>query len=334
VTSEFELIEAIRARFADRGDRVVIGSGDDAAVIRSDGVTVTSVDGFVEGVHFRLATTSMRDLGQKCLAGAASDIAAMGAEPGEAYFVIGLPGHLAPEEVIDFADGAEALAADLGFVICGGDLSRSRELFVSVTATGHAPEEDQLVTRSGARPGDRIGVTGALGGAGAGLLLLDRKLGGLDTDTGEALIARHLRPRPRIEAGQALARAGVHAMIDVSDGIASDAARLAEQSGVLIEIELAKVPIDEGVAAVAERAGIDPVVVAGGAGEDYELLFAAADDAAAGTEAAADRAGTSVTWVGRAREGSGVRLLAEDGTERSIAGWDHLAPRSAPPAPA
>jgi thiamine-monophosphate kinase len=334
VTSEFELIEAIRARFADRGGRVVIGSGDDAAVTRCEGLTVTSVDGFVEGVHFRLATTSMRDLGHKCLAGAASDIAAMGAGPGEAYFVIGLPGHLAPEEVTDFAEGAEALAADLGFVICGGDLSACHELVISVTATGHAGNERELVSRSGARPGDRIGVTGTLGGAGAGLLLLERKLGGLDAETGEALIARQLRPRPRIEAGQALARAGAHAMIDVSDGIASDGARLSEQSGVLIEIELAKLPIDDGVDALAQQAGIDPVDLAAAAGEDYELLFAVAEEAASGAEAAADGAGTSLAWVGRVREGSGVRLLAEDGTERSIAGWDHLASRSAPPAPA
>jgi thiamine-monophosphate kinase len=332
--SEFELIEAIRARFADRGGRVVIGPGDDAAVTRSDGLTVTSVDGFVEGVHFRLATTSMRDLGHKCLAGAVSDIAAMGAAPGEAYFVMGLPAHLAPDEVTDFAEGAEALAAELGFVICGGDLSRSDELVVSVTTTGHARDERDLVSRSGARPGDRIGVTGALGGAGAGLLLLERKLGGLDIQTGEALIARQLRPRPRIEAGQALARAGVHAMIDVSDGIASDAARLSERSGVLIEIELARLPIDDGVPAVAKQAGIDPLELAAGAGEDYELLFAVADEEAHAAEAAADEAGTSVTWVGRVRAGSGVRLLAEDGTDRSIAGWNHLASRSAPPAPA
>jgi thiamine-monophosphate kinase len=334
VTSEFELIEVIRARFADRGGRVVIGSGDDAAVTRCEGLTVTSVDAFVEGIHFRLATTSMRDLGHKCLAGAVSDIAAMGAGPGEVYFVMGLPGHLAPDEVTDFAEGAEALAADLGFVICGGDLSGSHELVVSVTATGHARDERELVTRSGARPGDRIGVTGALGGAGAGLLLLDRKLGGLDAETGEALIARQLRPRPRIEAGQGLARAGVHAMIDVSDGIASDGARLAEQSGVLIEIELAKLPIDDGVDAVAEQAGIDPVDIAAGAGEDYELLFAVGEEDAPRAEAAADEAGSSVTWIGRVREGSGLRLLAEDGTERSIAGWDHLASRSGPPAPA
>src|SRR5919108_2163332 len=135
--NEFELIDQIRARFGERGGRVLVGSGDDAAVTRCDGVTVTSVDGFVEGVHFRLATTSMRDLGYKCLAGATSDIAAMGASPGEVYFVLGLPEHLAPPEVIDFADGAEALASELGFVICGGDLSRGDELVVSVTATGH-----------------------------------------------------------------------------------------------------------------------------------------------------------------------------------------------------
>jgi thiamine-monophosphate kinase len=333
MTSEFELIEAIRARFADRGGRVVIGSGDDAAVTRCEGLTVTTVDGFVEGVHFRLATTSMRDLGHKCLAAAVSDIAAMGARPGEAYFVMGLPAHLAPEEVTDFADGAEALAADLGFVICGGDLSGSHELVVSVTATGHARDERELVSRRGARVGDRIGVTGTLGGAGAGLLLLERKLGGLDAATGEALLARQLRPRPRIEAGQALARSGVHAMIDVSDGVASDGARLSEQSGVLIEIELAKLPIDEGVDAVADQLGIDPVRLAAGAGEDYELLFAVAEEAASGAEAAADETDTSVTWIGQVGEGSGVRLLAEDGTERSIVGWDHLA-RSAPPAPA
>jgi thiamine-monophosphate kinase len=334
MTTEFELIDAIRSRFNQRGGRIVIGSGDDAAVTRCEGLVVTSVDGFVEGVHFRLATTSMRDLGHRCLAGAASDIAAMGARPGEVYFVLGLPGHLAPAEVTDFAEGAEALAAELGFAICGGDLSRSHELVVAVTATGHAQDASELVSRDGARLGDRIGVTGALGGAGAGLLLLERKLGGLDARVGETLIARQLRPRPRIEAGQALARAGVHAMIDLSDGVASDSARLAERSNVLIEVLLAELPIEDGVGEVAELVGLDAVELAATAGEDYELLFAAAEDSADTAEAAADEAGTTVTWIGRVREGSGVRLLAGDGTERSLRGWDHLGPRTAPPAPA
>jgi thiamine-monophosphate kinase len=332
--NEFELIDAIRARFGDRGGRVVVGSGDDAAVTRCEGVIVTSVDGFVEGVHFRLATTSMHDLGHKCLAAATSDIAAMGARPGEVYFVLALPEHLAAREVIEFAEGAEALAADLGFVICGGDLSRGDELVVAVTATGHARGEEELVGRAGARPGDRIGVTGALGGAGAGLILLERKLGGLDAQTGAALIARQLRPRPALEAGQALARAGVHAMIDVSDGIASDAARLAESSGASLEVSLADLPLEDGVAAVAELAGVDALELAAGAGEDYELLAAVPEDAASDAEAATDEAGTSLTWIGRVAEGSGVRLLAADGTERSYRGWDHLARRADLPAQA
>jgi thiamine-monophosphate kinase len=330
--TEFQLIDAIRERLGERGGRIVVGSGDDAAVTRCDGLTVTSVDGFVEGVHFRLATTSMRDLGHKCLAGATSDIAAMGASPGEVYFVLGLPDHLASEEVTDFAEGAEALAAELGFVICGGDLSRSHELIVAVTATGHAGDESELVGRDGAQPGDRIGVTGAIGGAAAGLLLLERKLGGLESEIGEALIARQLRPRPRIEAGRALTAAGVHAMIDVSDGIASDSVRLAERSAVLVEVLLERLPVEEGVAAVAERAGLDPIELAATGGEDYELLFTVPEAVAETAGAAADQAGASVTWIGHVREGAGVRLLDEDGTERSLRGWDHLVGRAGPPA--
>jgi thiamine-monophosphate kinase len=324
---EFELIDEIRARLGERGGHVVVGSGDDAAVTRCDGVVVTTVDAFVEGIHFRLATTSMNDLGHKCVAAATSDIAAMGAQPGEVLIALGLPDHLDPNEVLDLAAGAEALASELGFAISGGDVSRAHELFVALTATGHAGDEHELVTRAGARPGDRLGVTGTLGGAAAGLLLLERKLGGLDRETGEALLARQLRPRPRIEAGLALAAAGVSAMIDVSDGIASDCLRLAERSGVLIEVELDRLPVEEGVAAVAEQAGIDPFELAAGGGEDYELLFTAPEAVTGHAEEAVQETGGSVTWIGRVTEGNGVRLLAADGAERVLRGWDHLAPR-------
>jgi thiamine-monophosphate kinase len=331
MSSEFDLIDAIRARLGRARDRVLLGSGDDAAITRPDGVTVTTVDGFVEGVHFRLATTSLRDLGHKCVAAATSDIAAMGALPGEIYIVLGLPDHLAGEEVIEFADGAVAVSSVLGFTICGGDISRSHELFVAITATGHAGDERELVTRDGALPGDRVGVTGTLGGAGAGLVLLERKLGGLDAATGEVLLGRQLRPWPRIETGRALAGARVHAMIDVSDGIASDCARLAERSGVLVEVELGRLPLEDGVAAVADQAGIDPLALAAGAGEDYELLLTAPGEASAGIEAAAEKTGVGITWIGRIAEGEGVRLLGEDGRERSLHGWDHLAPRPSRP---
>jgi thiamine-monophosphate kinase len=322
--NESDLIEQIRARLGQRGDRVLVGSGDDAAVVRSDGVTVTSVDAFVEGVHFRLQTTSLRDLGHKCLAASLSDLAAMGAGAGEVYIVIGVPEHVEPEELLDLADGAEALAREAGATICGGDLTRSGELFVAVTAVGHAADESVLVTRGGARPGDVVGVTGALGGAGAGLLVLERRLGGLDTGIGEALLGRHLRPEPRLAAGKALARAGVHAMIDVSDGVASDALRVAEQSGVAIDLRLSALPLDEGVPEVARAAGLDPVELAAGAGEDYELLFTAGEAKRRELEETAVAAGQPVAWIGEVRAGSGVRLLDEAGKTRKFGGWDHF----------
>src|SRR3954462_10920206 len=115
--TEFEILDRIRARVGVRGDRVLVSSGDDAAVVRCEGLSVTTVDAFVEGVHFRLATTSMGDLGHRCLAAAVSDLAAMGAEPGEAYFAIGLPEQLGRRELLELTGGAEALAQELGMTI-------------------------------------------------------------------------------------------------------------------------------------------------------------------------------------------------------------------------
>jgi thiamine-monophosphate kinase len=330
---EFEALEQVRARVQSRGDRVILPSGDDAAVVRCDGLAVTTVDAFVEGVHFRLATTSMRDLGHRCLAATVSDLAAMGAEPGEAYFAVGLPPQFGERELLELTDGAEALASELGMTICGGDLTGSPELFLAVTAVGHAERDEHLARREGARPGDRVGVTGVLGGSAAGRLLLERKAGGLDPELGEELLERHLCPRPLVDAGRALARSGVTAMLDVSDGIASDAQRLAECSGVLIEIDLPRLPVDEGVDVVARAAGVDPVELAAGGGEDYELLFTAPAEAGQQVAAAALAAGSTVTWIGQVRKGVGVRLLAEGGAARPLHGWDHLAQPGSEPSP-
>jgi thiamine-monophosphate kinase len=334
VAHEFELIDAIRRRLGTRGDRVVRASGDDAAVVRADGVTVTSVDAFVEGVHFRQATTSLRDLGFKCLAGGLSDIAACGAAAGEAYLAIGVPESVSEREVLELIEGAEELAGETATTIAGGDLTGSNELFVVVTVVGHAPSEAELVGRDGARPGDLLGVTGVLGGAGAGLVLLERKEHGVPLDVGERLLERHRRPFPRLAAGAALAQAGVSAMIDLSDGLASDLARLAGESGSEAIVELDRLPLDDGVDELAEIVGSSGPELAATAGEDYELLFSVPPDRRAGTEQAAESAGAPVTWIGEVREGSGVRLLDASGAHRRLRGWDHFASRSRPVRPA
>jgi thiamine-monophosphate kinase len=335
--NEFDLLSRIRERVARSDDRVVVGSGDDAAVVRpAGGVSVTSVDAFVEGVHFRLATTSLRDLGHKCLAASMSDIAAMGALAGEAYLAVGLPDHLGERETLELAEGAAALAAEHGVTICGGDLTRADELFVAVTVVGYAEDADRLATRGGARSGDLIGVTGALGGSGAGLLLLERRPADIDVQAGKRLLERHLRPRPLLAAGRALAAAGVSAMLDVSDGVASDLERLCEQSGVGVEVRLDSLPLDEGVGEVAKAAGIEPLELAAAAGEDYELLFTAPPDRREGIERAGRNTGSPVSWIGRVSgEGEAVpRLLDETGRPRRFLGWDHLRrgrERTAPP---
>jgi thiamine-monophosphate kinase len=325
--NEFDLLARIRERVGRTGDHVLVGSGDDAAVVRPGGaVSVTSVDAFVEGVHFRLATTSMRDLGHKCMAASLSDIAAMGARPGEAYLAVGLPDHLGERETLELAEGAGALAADHGVTIAGGDLTRADELFVAVTVVGYADDVNRLATRRGAEPGDLVGVTGALGGSGAGLLLLDRQPAGIDVQAGERLLARHLRPRPLLEAGRALAEAGVSAMLDVSDGIASDLERLCEQSGVSIEVQLDSLPVEEGVAEVAAAAGIDPLELVAAAGEDYELLFTAPARAREAVARAGEDSDSPVTWIGQVSRGeeAAPRLLDETGRPRRLDGWDHL----------
>jgi thiamine-monophosphate kinase len=329
--SEFELIARIRSAFGRRGDRVLEASGDDAAIVRVQGVSATSTDAFVEGVHFRLATTSLGDLGHKCLAAGLSDLAAMGATAGEAYLALGLPPSMGEREVLELVAGAERLAAETATTICGGDVTSANELFVVVTSVGYAEREDALVTRSGAEPEEIVGVTGKLGGAGAGLLLLERKEHGLPVDVGEPLIDRQRRPQPRLEVGRALAATGVTAMIDVSDGIASDAARLAEESGVAVEIELPRLPLDDGVEAVAASVGRSGIELAASAGEDYELLFTVPSAARAEVERITQAAGVPVSWIGRTLAGGGVRLLDERSEPRRIEGWDHLARRSSSP---
>jgi thiamine-monophosphate kinase len=319
--AELDLIAAVRRLLGEPPARVLTGPGDDAAVVRAAGVAVTSIDTVVDGVHFELATHSAADVGHKALATALSDLAAMGAGPGEAYVSLVLPSGFG--EPLELVEAMAALARRCEVAIAGGDVVSGPALAVTVSVTGWAASADRLAYRSGARPGDLVGVTGALGGSGAGLLLLGGLEATLPAAEREALLGRHRRPEPLLAAGLALVQAGVSALIDVSDGAATDAGHLARASAVELELRLADLPLAPGLEAVARASGRDPAELAATAGDDYELMFTAPPAARAAVERAAVAAGTRASWLGDVRAGGGVALRAPGGGLVELRGYEH-----------
>jgi thiamine-monophosphate kinase len=326
---EFDLLAAIRGRMgatraSHDGAPVAVGIGDDAAVTIPGGAIAVSVDALVEGVGFRRAWCPPRAIGHKALGAALSDLAAMGARGGEAYVWVGAPREFGDAECLELCDGIAALASEQGVAVLGGDLTAAGEISVCVTAIGHARLADDLIGREGAEPGFSLCVTGSLGGAAAGLMLLEHAE--LGAEVGEsardAAISRQLSPVPRLAAGVALARSGVRAMIDVSDGLGADAEHLAAASGLGIEIELGLVPVGDGVREVALAAGRDPSELVASGGEDYELLCAVPRAALGECRAAVRVSGSTLTEIGRFVDGGSVRLRLPGGRSVPADGHD------------
>lgn len=308
--SEFELVSHIRSRVV-RDETVAVGIGDDAAVLRpaADSDLVATTDNLVEGRHFDTDCTP-RELGHLALAVNLSDLAAMGARPRWLLLTLTLPE--ADRDWVDaFLDGFLALAGTTGCNLVGGNLARG-PLNISVTALGEVAR-GQARRRSGARPGDRLVVTGSLGGAAAALEL--------GADAPDALRTRLVRPEARIAAGRRLAPVA-RVMIDISDGLVSDLAHLLSlETGA--EIRCADLPAAPAlVEAIAEDSRRWRLQLTGGG--DYELLAALPPEADLAALAAAIPEG--LTEIGCINDTGGIGCLDGDGQpfEPGGSGWDHF----------
>jgi thiamine-monophosphate kinase len=316
---EFGLIARLTGGLAG-GPGVELGVGDDAAVLTvSPGHRlVVTTDVLVEGLDFREDLSGPEDWGWKAVAVNCSDLAAMGAEPRWLVLALTVPEATPVPTLERVYAGVDEACRAFGTALVGGDVSAGPALSLAATALGEA---ERPVPRSGARPGDRLAVTGPLGAAAAGLALLQ------SGDPAAAdllarfpgLAAAHRRPQPAVAMGLRLARAGASAMIDVSDGLAGDALHLAEASGVGIEVHDAAVPLAPGVPEAAALLGRDPLELALGGGEDFVL--------AAALPRAADLGG--VLDCGRFTPDPATRVRVTVAGPKPLAGlaWDHFRSR-------
>lgn len=309
---------------------MAVGIGDDCAVLEPSAGhrLLVTTDLLLENIHFRRRYAGLADIGWKSMAVNLSDIAAMGGRPRWALVALACPSEATLDEVEAFYAGARDLTSRHAVTIVGGDTAASPAgWLVNVTLIGEAVSP---LLRSGARAGDVIAVTGPLGRSAAGLAVLELSSapGGMDLRALTDVTSAHLRPVPRVDEGQWLGAAGgVTALIDMSDGLATDLSHIAEESGVHCRVEIERVPIDAATAEVARALGADARAWATGGGEEYELLLTcdarALDRLREGLERATGR---RLHAIGRVTgPGSGVSFVDARGREvPAVAGFEHF----------
>ena len=339
--AEDVLVEKLQVLFATRRRDVLVGIGDDAAVVADTGRLVATTDTLVEGQDFR-KDADPRRLGRKAVNVNLSDLAAMGATPLWALLALGLPRWTGPTWLDAFSEGVRDAAQEHGVAVVGGDLSASPSFFAAVTALGRAPEKGPL-RRDGAHRGDLLYVSGTLGGAAAGFLLLEagyrptadrtvrtpgRKKLLPPRSTEVARLIRHqVDPRPMLRLGRLLADEGAaSAAIDLSDGLSRDLHRLCRASGVSASLDLSRLPVDTGLAELRGLVRLDPLRLALFGGEDYGLLFTVPRRRRALAESLSARFPIRAIGVVDDRHDPGTVWLEEAGGERRLpdAGWDHF----------
>lgn len=325
--SEEDIISLVASLAGGAGGELAVGIGDDCAVLggAQAGLVVTT-DLLVEGVHFDLGLMSPADVGHRAMAANLSDLAAMGSQPAWGFLSLGLPAGPRASFVEELVGSMVNQGRAFGLKLAGGDTVKAPQVLLNLCLLGTMGNLAPLL-RSGGRLGDAVCVTGVLGGSAAGLAWLQAGLDPADPAAAPA-VAAHRRPVPRVEAGRALAASGrVHAMMDLSDGIASDLARLARASGLGARVEAESVPVDPSARAVASALGGDALNWALAGGEDFELMFTCdPGEAPLLAELVAEAAGgLAVTQVGRLIPGPGV-TLSRGGKEEPIGymGYDHF----------
>ena len=323
--SERELIGRIHRRLPPSPDWLVVGIGDDAAVVEParNRLDVLSVDAIVEGVHFDRAFTPPSAIGHRALAVNLSDLAAMGATPRLALLSLALPGTLPIAEFDDMMASLTAMAARVRITVVGGNLTRiDGPMMLDVTVTGTVKRR-QTLTRAGARPGDDLYVTGCIGGAAAGLQMLKARIA--SSATTELCIRRYLYPEPRLRLGALLGRNhAATACMDLSDGLADAVRQLTEASGIGATIEGSALPIEPTARQWFVEQGRDVVNESITGGDDYELLFAARPRLRGRLKAAERHGDAPLTRIGSCTADPGV-VLNQDGINRTMPfGYHHF----------